>query len=437
MVEPLKIDAQPFPADSAAAAVLARLDRPAILSLDEAGSIRSWNRGAEILYGWGAEEALGRRLTWLMPDGANDAALLRAEIAAVRITGSGERFERRRRANGNWVAVTVRKVADPTGFVWEVSDRAEAALPGVEVAFGGVGTLLGADVLVFDAEGTLTERSLSESRARISDDAIERARSLALRALRTSDPCEDTEAKTRLWMRAVPVKDQRSPSAMVLVRGVMGEDAESETRRLADLCRRLFDAQEAERRRLARELHDDLGQSLTGLLYALESEKTPREQLLREAAALLAKVRGLSQGLRPGILDDLGLAAALRWLAGEHGGRTRMQVDIACEDSRDRWPGEVETSMFRIAQEAMTNAARHSGASRMVIRVHTQNGDLEMSIEDDGKGFEPSEVAERNTGLASMRERALLLGGRFELESAPDRGTRIRVGLPLLREAMQ
>jgi two-component system, NarL family, sensor histidine kinase UhpB len=149
----------------------------------------------------------------------------------------------------------------------------------------------------------------------------------------------------------------------------------------------------------------------------------------------LAKVRGLSQGLRPGILDDLGLAAALRWLADQHGRTTGMQVAIAMEGGNKRWPAELETALFRIAQEAMTNAARHAAAKSIEIAVDERSGELQMSVSDDGIGFDASGVACASTGLASMRERTLLLGGRFELDTELGRGTRIWVCLPLLWEA--
>ena len=166
MVEPLKSDIQPFAGDDASAAILARLERPAILVLDQDASIRFWNRGAEVLYGWPAEEALGRRLTWLMSQGSDDSALLRAELAAVRMTGSGERTERRRRGDGSTVSVTVRKVAEATGAVWEISETAEAAATTPKSSFDGVAELIGAEILVFDAGGTLKECSPLEARVR-------------------------------------------------------------------------------------------------------------------------------------------------------------------------------------------------------------------------------------------------------------------------------
>jgi PAS domain S-box-containing protein len=418
-------------------AVLARLERPAILALDEDASICFWNGGAEVLYGWTAEEALGRRLTWLMPDDPGNSALVRAELAAVRMTGSGERTERRRRADGAAVRVTVRKMAGAGCSVWEFSEIGDAASPGLEASVAGVQELIGSDVLVFDAQGTLTECSPPDTRARLSDGEIERARTLALRALRIGRSCESLGTAISPWIRACLLGNEGGSSVLVLVRSALGvvECGESEMGRLTVLCRSLLEAQEAERRRLARELHDDLGQSLTGLLYALESEKTPREELRREAAALLAKVRGLSQGLRPGILDDLGLAAALRWLADQHGRTTGMQVAIAMEGGNKRWPAELETALFRIAQEAMTNAARHAAAKSIEIAVDERSGELQMSVSDDGIGFDASGVACASTGLASMRERTLLLGGRFELDTELGRGTRIWVCLPLLWEA--
>lgn len=225
-------------------------------------------------------------------------------------------------------------------------------------------------------------------------------------------------------------------SAVVLARlpAISQSDGEVELQRVTELCRRLFEAQEAERRRVACELHDDVGQWLTGLLYSLESEEAHRERLWGEVSGLLAKVRRLSQRLRPGILDDLGLGPALGWLADEHNRDCETAILLELPEAGKRWPPELETELFRIAQEALTNAARHAAAKRMNITVEEQDGEIHMRITDDGIGFDPSERRSPSTGLASMREWALLLGGCFELSSETGIGTWIEVRLPLLGE---
>ena len=434
MLDQVKSEPPPFAGEAAAATLLARLEHPAILLLDNEAFIRLWNRGAEALYGWTAEQALGRRITWLSARNG-DPSLARSELAAVRLGGGGERVELRRRANGALMKVVVRKLADPHGDgVWELSEVEGEAGAANRYSLLGVAELCGAEVAVFDSGGRLVECSPLDLRERLTEPVLESARSLALRALRTGDACEEPGSASIPWLRACPIARDRGDSAIVLVRSGIsaGRCGETELHRLTTLCRSLFDAQEAERRRLARELHDDLGQSLTGLLYALESETSPREQLRQQAATLLAKVRRLSQGLRPGILDDLGLAAALRWLADEHRRRTGTEVTVDVPSANERWPAELETALFRIAQQALTNATRHGLPNRIEISVSKCNGGLRMEIRDDGKGFDAESVIGQSTGLASMRERALLLGGRFELISAPGRGTHIEVSLPLL-----
>jgi PAS domain S-box-containing protein len=436
VIVPLSSEAPPVGEESSAASLLRRLERPAILLLGDNTSIRFWNRGAEALYGWTAEEALGRRLSWLAAEGHGDPALVMAELTAVRMSGGGEREERRRRADGSTVTVAVRKTLEADGGIWEVSEACEHAAGAVSVLPAGLGEWLGADLLVFDHEGRLKECSPTELCNRLSAEETARAESLAVRALRTGKVCEAPGTVSAPWLRACLVPQDGAASAVVLMRRTGGSStcAETELRRLTDLCRRLLEAQESERRRLAAELHDELGQTLTGLLYGLESENTPRETLRLEAAALLAKVRGLSQGLRPGVLDDLGLAAARRWLAAEHQRRWGTEVVVAAPPPGRRWPTEVETGVFRIVQEALTNVARHASAKRIVITLDEQNGELQMSIADDGIGFDADEAGHSSTGIEGMRERALLLGGRFEVHSASGEGTRIEASLPLLAE---
>ena len=217
---------------------------------------------------------------------------------------------------------------------------------------------------------------------------------------------------------------------------------EANEREFRRLGRAVWRVQEDERRRLARELHDGLGQNLTALkhrLAQLGGELAPEQAGLRnklEAAITLCSdalddTRNLSRLLRPPILDDLGLAPALRWLARSTEDSSGLPVVIEIEPL-PALDDEVQTLLFRIAQEAMNNAAKHSAAHSLLLRLVPRDGRLQLQVIDDGTGFDPeAAMAAGGTGLGSMRERLRLYGGQLELRSAPGHGTRLRATVPL------
>ena len=200
---------------------------------------------------------------------------------------------------------------------------------------------------------------------------------------------------------------------------------------------RLMTVQEDERRSLSRELHDDIGQSITAIkmcaMALADEDEARRLETIGEITGIaddtVAKLRNLSLLLRPPQLDALGLEAALRWQAGAmfRNGRPRIELDLARLESRPAH--DVEQACFRIAQEAMTNALRHADAGTVTLRLRNGEGTLKLDIQDDGRGFDP--LAARGLGLVTMRERAQQLGGDVWIEPAPDGGTRVRAQLPL------
>ena len=207
------------------------------------------------------------------------------------------------------------------------------------------------------------------------------------------------------------------------------------------LSGRLMEVQESERRNIARELHDEIGQLLTGLKLTLEmGARFPNESAksLEQAQLLvnelMARVRKLSLDLRPAMLDDLGLLPALLWHIEHYQMQTRVQVDFrhSCLEAQ-RFPAAVETAAYRIVQEALTNVARHAAVSEATVRVWTQEGKLMIQVEDCGKGFPVDQTlaASDTSGLTGMRERAVLLGGQLILESHPGEGTRLTAELGL------
>jgi PAS domain S-box-containing protein len=211
--------------------------------------------------------------------------------------------------------------------------------------------------------------------------------------------------------------------------------------RLQSLSHRLVDLQEAERQHIARELHDEVGQLLTGLRLALESStRLPSDTIrasLSEASVmvneLIARVRELSLDLRPAMLDDLGLLPALLWHFERYTAQSNVRVNLEHTGLERRFPPAVETAAYRIVQEALTNVARHAGVSEVTVRVWAQEGTLGVQIRDEGSGFDPDVVlaGETSCGLAGMRERVTLLGGQLVLDSAPGAGTRLTAELPL------
>jgi signal transduction histidine kinase len=206
------------------------------------------------------------------------------------------------------------------------------------------------------------------------------------------------------------------------------------------LLEKVIATQEDERRRIARELHDSTSQNLTSLIVGLRVMETncakcaaqsKATDLRQVASKTLDEVHDLSMRLRPRVLDDLGLAAALERLVSEWQARYKTPVDVAIQLD-DRLPGEVETTIYRIVQETLTNIARHANAHSASILVE-RRGDVVLTIvEDDGIGFDVDTThGERHLGLLGMRERAELLNGKLTIESSPEHGTSIFIEIPL------
>jgi signal transduction histidine kinase len=215
--------------------------------------------------------------------------------------------------------------------------------------------------------------------------------------------------------------------------------ADLSTRVARDAMRRVVAAQELERRRLARELHDETGQALTSILLGLKSvEEAPADDERQRAAAELRElvvttlqdVRRLAVELRPKALDDFGLVPALERLGETFAEQTGTRVQLEAQLG-ERLPAEIETALYRIVQEALTNVAKHARAGNVSILLMRKDASVSAVIEDDGLGFEPSELRESGLGLLGMRERLELIDGRFEVESRRGGGTTIVAEVPL------
>jgi signal transduction histidine kinase len=204
-----------------------------------------------------------------------------------------------------------------------------------------------------------------------------------------------------------------------------------------ETLRRVVDAQEHERRRIARELHDETGQALTSVLLGLRliEEVSPDvraavSELRETITAAIQELRALAVDLRPKALDDFGLGAAIERLADTYSRRTGIAVDVHVAGLSDRLPEDIETALYRIVQESLTNVAKHAGAATASVTVHRRPRVVSIVVEDDGAGFDPTRVTD-GLGLTSMRERAELVSGTVRVESRPGGGTTIAVEVPL------
>ncbi|HXD30895.1 MAG TPA: PAS domain S-box protein [Pyrinomonadaceae bacterium] len=234
--------------------------------------------------------------------------------------------------------------------------------------------------------------------------------------------------------------------------GVQGIARDITERKLAEetlrrYSRRLMEAQEDERQRIARELHDQIGQILTAVQFNLHTVQRlcPTSDAaahvddgIRVLDEALEQVRDLSLDLRPSLLDDLGLVPALRWYAGRHARRTGLRPEVSADlpfpDAR--FARDVETACFRIAQEALTNVARHARASQVSVVLRIEQDNLRLVINDNGAGFDAAALRKRDLsaatlGFQGMQERAQAVGGSFWVASAPSKGTQVNASFPI------
>jgi signal transduction histidine kinase len=268
-------------------------------------------------------------------------------------------------------------------------------------------------------------------------------------------------------VRLSPIPYRPAPSEMALMAGVAQQlgisienalltaEAQRHGQQLAELLRQIVDAQESERQRIARELHDASGQSLTAIGLGLRGVETQLAQSVCDptmtplvcqvkemrifAQNALGELRNIISDLRPPQLDELGLAAALHWYVQSYAQRRHIAAQFTCTGDDSRLPPDYRTVLFRIAQEALTNTAKHADASEATVTLDITDDCVKLEVADNGVGFNPAllnRLANQTAagwGVIGMRERALLLDGRCEIETAPGAGTRVRVEAPLQR----
>jgi signal transduction histidine kinase len=278
------------------------------------------------------------------------------------------------------------------------------------------------------------------------------------------DPEIDQQAARRMGVRSalyVPLVVQARPIGVVIAHDKLGatpsftDDDVRLTESLAtraaiavdlslrvsrDAVRRVVEAQELERARLARELHDETGQALTSILLGLKSledqvdsdeGRSAATELRDLVVSTLQDVRRLAVELRPAALDDFGLVPALERLRDTVSEQSAISVDVRSTLDDERLPKEIETMLYRTVQEALTNVVRHAEATRVTVRLSKGDNTVVVVVHDDGKGFDAETARDGGLGLIGMRERVALLGGRFTVETSEGSGTLLKAEVPI------
>jgi signal transduction histidine kinase len=215
-------------------------------------------------------------------------------------------------------------------------------------------------------------------------------------------------------------------------------------RTLRQYAERLMQAQEGERRRIARELHDEIGQALTAVKMNLQVAQrladeptllSYQQDCIDTVERTLDQVRSLSLDLLPSVLDDLGLEPALRWLVARHARQTGLSIQLEVDSLDERLPPDLELACFRVVQEALTNTVRHAQAEQVYVELRRREGEMQLVVRDDGVGFDVQAALGRaahgeSLGLLGMSERVSLTGGQIEIVSTLGRGSEIRARFP-------
>ena len=458
----------------------------AIYMLDTRGHVTSWNLGAERIAGYHIEEIIGKHYScFFLPDHAlrGDPGM-QLEFAAQQGRYESEGWRVRKDGGRFWAHVIATPLRDADGKLrgfseisHDITERMQA-----EAAIHQAGQRLqialeGSQISVWETDLRTNEVWLDAAWAKFLGNPAAETRTTAAELLTLVHP-EDRKhiasaavqtMKGEVFRYAVDhrVKSANGEWRWILSCGqvterdstgrplrMSGTNTDITDRKRAEevlqdyadrlrvTSRRLVESQELERRLIARELHDLVGQNLTGLglnlsivAGGLPAETKPELAARLDDCSVLVRdtvdaIRNVMAELRPHTLDEYGLPAALRWLAAGFSRRTGIQVAFDGDSTRTDFPKTVDLAMFRIAQEALTNIAKHSSADRVEIAIRRRSGRATLSVQDNGVGFDPSRVGSTEAsgwGLLIMRERAEAVGAQFSLKTKPDAGVNVLV----------
>ena len=453
------------------------------LSLD--GEIRSWNRGAQRIFGYAGHEARGQHISLIIPEERREEE--DAVLARIRSGDTVSHFETvRRRKDGGLldISLTVSPVRDATGGIVGASKvardisarrRTESALGEAQARLAAiVDSAMDAVITVDEAQRIVLFNGAAEQVFGVPRDQalgteLDRFLPQRFRAshrghvdkfARTGVTSRRMGDVTTLWaLRAdgteFPIEASISQAVQegrrfftvilrdVTVRRQADEALKRSEQDLRELSARVLEAREEEKTRIARELHDELGQLLTALKMDLAwmRERLSGAELLakaQEMGALLDQTVGatrrISADLRPLMLDDLGLVDAAGWLVQDFAKRSGVKCEVRLPEPEalEGASKNVSTAVYRAVQESLTNIGRHSGARNAWIVFAVEDGMIHVEVEDDGRGIGPEDLAKtRSLGLRGMRERFAYLGGSLDIAPAPRGGTRLRLRVPL------
>jgi PAS domain S-box-containing protein len=371
----------------------------AIIMLDPQGCVRTWNAGAQRITGHDAAAIVGRDFAgfYTADEIARELPTRTLQAAAAHGRVAEDAWLARDDGTAFWASVVMTSLRD-----------AQGALTGF----------------------CMIARDLTERRR-----AQEALVAEMQERLRIDEELQDLNRSLEALVRE-RTRELRSAN----------DDLLEAKLRLHDLSSQLITAQEQERRHIARELHDETGQSLTVIrMHLVDMMRGTPDALSRlpdclaVVDAAIAQIRGMALNLRPTMLDDLGLPDALQWALDQQAKAAGWAT--AFESDGDFWsvPPDLQTACFRIGQEALTNAARHAEATEVALELRTFGGELELTVSDNGRGFDVArygtpEERKKHFGLISMGERASLTGGRLQVDSVPGEGTRVRATFPLPTE---
>lgn len=381
-------------------AAIVESSEDAIISKDLNGIVSSWNKGAEKTYGYSASEMVGTPILRLIPP--NRFAEEKLILSKIRRGESVQHFETLRQTKQGRlinVSITISPIRDASGQI------------------------IGASKVARD----ITERKQAETARR------------RLEVMAASNRKLEVEIVRRRRVEESLKQSQQDQSRLLDLSQHMQEQ-------LRNLSRQILLAQEAERKRISRELHDVIAQTLTGInvhlaglkITATINPKSLAENISRTQRLVEHSVKIIHQfarELRPAVLDDLGLIPALNTFMKHFQAETGLRVSLSAEVVAAQVQGDKRTVLFRVAQEALTNIARHAKASRAAVKLQKLDRNICMTITDNGKGFQQKLLLQKGKkqrlGLLGMRERVEMVSGNFTVQSTPGKGTTVRVQIPL------